>query len=395
MKVFQINTVYNTGSTGRIAAQIKHAVEANGGECITAYGRGFSEEKNTFKIGSKADMYIHALMTRITDKTAFYSKKNTKRLIERIKEFAPDIIHLHNLHGYYVNVELLFDFFKEYDKPIVWTLHDCWTFTGHCPYYSAVACEQWKEHCTRCPQKRKYPASMLLDNCKQNFERKQKAFRGVSKMVFVTPSKWLEEEVKKSFLREYQVEVIPNGIDTTVFIPTTGDIRKRLNLEGKRIILAVANEWSERKGLSDFFKVAEQLDEKYAIVMVGLDEKQINKLPSQIVGIQKTNNVQELAELYTEAQVFLNLTYEDNFPSVNLEALACGTPVITYKTGGSPEALDDKTGICIEQGDIEGVIKAIEQSLVLRKEDCINRGHHFDSSKRYKEYLELYSAILQ
>lgn len=394
MKVFQINTVYNTGSTGRIAAQLKHTVEAAGGECIAAYGRGMSEEQNTYKIGSAADMYLHAFLTRATDKTAFYSNSRTKKLIGKIKEFNPDVIHLHNLHGYYLNIEILFDFLRGYDKPVIWTLHDCWPFTGHCAFYTSIECEKWKTHCSKCGKKNEYPASRIKDNSWQNFDRKKAAFTGVENMTIVTPSNWLAKEVEKSFLGEYEISVIPNGVDTELFSPTVGKIRRTLNLEGKDILLGVANEWSERKGLKDFIAISERLDDSYAVVLVGLGDREMAQIPNRIVGIRKTNNVSELAELYSEALVLINPTYEDNFPTVNLEALACGTPVITYRTGGSPEAIDKETGVCVEPGDVDGILEAIDSIRQISKADCRERGKQFDQKIRFKEYYRLYESVI-
>lgn len=395
MKVFQINTVYSTGSTGHIVAQLKHTIEETGGECLAAYGRGCSSEKNTYKIGSGRDEYYHALMTRFTDRTGFYSNRCTKKLICELKSFCPDIIHLHNLHGYYLNIEILFDFLKEYHKPVIWTLHDSWPYTGHCAFYSAANCEKWKIQCVNCSKQKEYPASRFADNSRENYERKRKAFTGVERMRIVTPSHWLAEEVKQSFLKDYCVQVIPNGIDTDVFKAVKGNVREKWKLGEKDIILGVASIWADRKGLKDFCSLASMLDHRYVIVLVGLSQKQIANLPENIIGIERTENMQELAQLYSEALVFVNPTYEDNFPSVNLEALACGTPVITYRTGGSPEAIDDKTGICVEVGDIEAVTVSIEKIRLFSREDCRMRGLTFEKTLRFREYIELYELMMR
>lgn len=394
MKVFQINTVYNTGSTGHIVAQLKHAVEETGGECLAAFGRGSSLEKNTYKIGSEPDKYFHALMTRFTDRTGFYSNGRTKKLIHELISFCPDIIHLHNLHGYYLNIEILFDFLKEFHKPVIWTLHDSWSYTGHCASYEAVHCEKWKTHCMHCPKQKEYPASRFTDNSQVNYERKKKVFSGVEHMRIVTPSHWLAAEVKQSFLKDYCVQVIPNGIDTDIFKPVKGNAREKWQLGEKDIILGVASRWTDRKGLHDFNRLASMLDHRYVIVLVGLSHRQLENLPENIVGIERTENMQELAQLYSEALVFVNLTYEDNFPSVNLEALACGTPVITYRAGGSPEAINEKTGICVEVGDIEAVADSIEKIRGISREDCRMRGMTFEKTVRFHKYLELYELTL-
>lgn len=334
MKILQIN-IFATLSTGRIAVDLYKTLVENGNEGCIAFARG-SIEKDVpnIKIGSELDVKLHGIATRITDKTGFYSTKPTKKLIEQIKQYNPDIIHLHNIHGYYINIELLFDFLKDYNKPVIWTLHDCWAFTGHCAYFDLANCNKWKSHCEKCPQKKEYPKSLFLDNSYWNFNKKRELFCGVKNMTLVTPSKWLSELVKFSFLKEYPIEVINNGIDLSVFKPTESNIRKHYNLEDKFIILGVAGVWDKRKGLSDFIELSKNLDDRFRIVVVGVTEKQRQRLPKNMVGILRTHNVKELAQLYSAADVFVNPTYEDNFPTTNLEALACGTPVITYNTGG-------------------------------------------------------------
>lgn len=394
MKVFQINTVYGSGSTGRIVAGLKQLLEKRGDTCVAAYGRGDTQDKDTYKIGSLWDMYVHGILTRITDRTGFYSKKKTKKLIEKIEESKPDIIHLHNLHGYYLHVPTLFDYLKKSDTPVIWTLHDCWPFTGHCAYYTKAGCGKWKSGCSHCPEKKVYPASKLLDNSLRNYGDKKAAFTGVKNLTIVTPSAWLAGEVKQSFLKDYQVQVLPNGIDTTLFCPTQGDVREKYHLGDHKLLLAVANQWTARKGYEDYLALAVHLPEEYQLVMVGLTEAQIKALPENIVGIGKTENAQELAQLYTESTALLNLTYEDNFPTVNLEALACGTPVITYRTGGSPEALDGNIGIVVEVGDLDAVQKAIFQAQLLQRDKCVQAGKEYDTKVRLGKYLDLYDTIL-
>lgn len=360
MKVFEINEVYGSGSTGRIVARLKSAIESEGGECLAAYGRGVSWEPGTYRIGSKQDVYLHALLTRFTDKTAFYSKRSTKRLVNKIERFEPDLIHLHNLHGYYLNVEVLFDFLKKYEKPVIWTLHDCWAFTGHCPYFTHAGCDKWKSHCFKCVQKKQYPASKWKDNSWQNFERKRRAFTGVDHMTIVVPSKWLKDLIKESFLKDYVIKVIHNGINIDRFRPSLGNFRERYRLEDKFLLLGVANLWSEeRKGFSDFIRLAGMLDESYRIILVGTPGSRSADLPEKILLIPHTERIEELVEIYSSADIFLNLTYEDNYPTVNLEALACGTPVITYMSGGSPESVSEKSGFVVKPGDLDAVMKCL------------------------------------
>lgn len=388
MKILQINGVCGIKSTGRICTDLAEVLKENGHECLIAYGRETVPEKYNsvaFRIGTDNDVKLHGLKARLFDAAGFGSKQTTERFVEKIREYDPDIIHLHNIHGYYINIEVLFKYLKECGKPIVWTLHDCWAFTGHCSYFTAVDCSRWKTGCFGCPQKQKYPSSFFLDRSKQNWIKKKELFTSVKNMTVVTPSKWLAELVEKSFLGKFPVKVINNGIDTEVFKPTYGDFRTAHRLENKKIILGVASIWGKRKGLDDFIKLAGLIDDNYVIVLVGVTEKQKNTLPCNIIGISRTNNTAELAEIYTAANVFFNPTYEDNYPTVNLEAQACGTPVITYKTGGSPESTDP-CGV-LPQGDVNGAIKLIEKS------DAFKILLPPEKKAQYGEYIKLYEEL--
>ena len=331
-------------------------------------------------------------------KHGFYSRKATKKLIEKIREVDPDIIHLHNIHGHYLNVEVLFEYLASSNKKVIWTLHDCWSFTGHCAYYDYVNCNKWQTECNNCPALREYPRSLIFDRSKESFKDKKRIFNSVEDLTLVTPSRWLEEETKKSFLSKYPVQVINNGIDLSNFKPSIGDFRKKHGIEEKFIILGVAGVWERRKGLDYFLELAKKAKDDDVIVLVGLSQEQLNKLPKNIIGISRTNSVKELAEIYTTADVFVNPTLEDNFPTTNLEALACGTPVITFDTGGSPEAVDDQTGIVVEKGDLEGLIKAVQYIKVKWKEK--NTGlylerakRNFDKNDKFGEYVELYKYV--
>ena len=391
MRIFQINSTCDFGSTGRIAMNISKEVEKNGGESIIAYGRYSAPENiDSYRIGTELDVKIHGVLSRITDRQGFYSTSATKRLIEKIKDYNPDLIHLHNIHGYYLNVQVLFDFLNEYNKPIVWTLHDCWAYTGHCAYFIASGCEKWKTECDNCPSKKEYPVSLVFDNSKKNYKQKKDLFTKPQNITIVTPSKWLRDVTEKSFLGKYPVKVINNGIDLNKFKPTQGDFRKKNNLEDKFIILGVASIWEERKGLKDFIKLNEMLSENEKIVLVGLNDSQLAELPKSIIGIKRTNGIEEMAELYSTADVFVNPTYEDNYPTTNLEAIACGTPVVTYNTGGSPESVFEGNGFTVPRGDINELYNAIK-----KVDGCKTPANDFlDASKRYKEYVDLYKEIL-
>ncbi len=354
MKILMINSVCGIRSTGRICTDIADELVSEGHEVKIAYGREIVPEKYkkyAVTIGTNLDQKFHGLRTRLLDEHGFGSKRATERFLKWAEAYSPDLLWLHNIHGYYINVEMLFEWIKKHpDMQVKWTLHDCWAFTGHCTHFMVEKCEKWKTHCAECVQKQRYPSSLLKDNCQNNFDRKKAAFTGVKNLKLITPSQWLADLVKQSFLREYPVEVHHNTIDTSVFKPTPSDFRNQYHLQGKKVILGVASAWGERKGLNDFIKLSEMIDDRYAIVLVGLNEKQIKRIPEKIIAIGRTNNAKELAEIYTAADVFFNPTYEDNYPTVNLEAEACGTPVVTYCTGGAPETIHRNDSVVIDVG---------------------------------------------
>ncbi len=402
MRILQINSVCGYGSTGRIVFDLQKEIENSGFEGLVCYGRGSApEECNAYKFANKLDFYIHCFLARITDKSGLYSKKATLNLINKIKEYKPDIIHLHNIHGYYLNYEILFSFLNNYNVPIVWTLHDCWSFTGHCAYFSAKKCLKWQTECKNCAQLNNYPKS-FKDNSENNFNLKEKLFKNTTKLTIVTPSEWLKKEVEHSFLKNHKTVVINNGIDTEIFKPTDSQFKEKNNLKNKKIILGVASIWEERKGLNDFLNLSEILPQNYEIVLVGTTEKQKKEISGKnvknnILCINRTDSVKELAEIYSAADVFVNTTYEDNYPTTNLEALCCGTPVITYNTGGSPECikLKDGFGEVTEPGDINGLLNCIINiENVCKKEEILNFRSNFDKTVCFKKYIELYKGIL-
>ncbi len=401
MKVLQINVSCGRGSTGRIATDIHKLLLEQGHESVIAYGRGEAINcDNTIKIGNNIDFYKHALKTRLLDEHGFGSKKATEDFIDKIINYNPDIIHLHVVHGYYLNIEILFNFLKKYNKPVVWTLHDCWAFTGHCIHFDYANCNKWETHCQKCPEKKSYPKSIFIDNSYNNYEKKKKLFTGLDKLTLVTPSEWLAKLVKRSFLKEYPVKVINNGIDLNVFKPVPNNFRERHNLTNKFIILGVAHKWNRRKGFEYFIELSKLIEPDEAIVLVGLSKNQLKQLPKNIIGITRTNNVKELAEIYTTADVFFNPTLEDNFPTVNLESLACGTPVITYNTVGSIETIDDTTGFMVEKGDLENAIRIIRKIKSEGKEkyseSCIKRANkYYNKDDKFQEYIELYKNAIK
>ena len=388
MKILQINSVCGIRSTGRICTDIATVLQEAGHECRIAYGRETVPEQHkaiSYRIGSGTSVKVDGVISRLFDNTGFNSVLATKRFIKWMKQYDPDIIHLHNIHGYYINIKLLFEALKEMDKPVVWTLHDCWPFTGHCSHFDRKGCKKWQTGCHNCPQKKNYPASLLLDRSAKNYEMKKQLFTGLRELTVVTPSKWLAELVKQSFLGKYPVQVIHNGIALENFKPTDGDFRTQYGLEDKKIVLAVSSVWGKNKGYEDVCRLPELLPASYQVVVVGISPEQKAALPEHIIGITRTNNVQQLAEIYTAADVFVNPTYQDNYPTVNLEAQACGTPVITYRTGGSAESVPDDQ--VVKQGDLEGLCAMIQncEKLQLKQQD-------FSAAYAFNQYLELYNA---
>lgn len=389
MKVLMINSVCGIRSTGRICTDIATELEKQGHEVKIAYGRENVPEqfkKYAIRIGSDFGVKLHALTARFFDNSGFGSKSATKNFIKWINEYNPDVIHLHNIHGYYLNIKILFDYLQKSGKKVVWTLHDCWAFTGHCSYFDYAGCDKWKTYCCNCPQKESYPSSILFDNSKKNYLNKKKCFTSISNMTFVTPSEWLSGLVKRSFLGKYDVKVINNGVDTEIFKPTESDFRKKHGIEDKKIVLGVASVWDKRKGLSDFLELSKLLDDSYRIVLVGLNKEQISGLPNNVIGMEKTNNTKELAEIYTAADVFVNPTYEDNYPTVNLEAQACGTPVITYNTCGSPESVDFN-GV-VTKGNVKAIAALVKQPKKLKVLIPPPK------NEQYRKYLELYEELI-
>lgn len=391
--VLQINVDANLGSTGKIAEQIGLLAIKNGYDTYMAYGRrNNNSQLDTIKIGSNIDFYEHAFETRLFDNHGLSSRNATYKFIDNIKNINPDIIHLHNIHGYYLNYPILFKYLKEWGGPVVWTLHDCWPFTGHCAYFMLNGCEKWKSHCEKCPSLRSYPSSFFIDNSTENYDLKKKLFSSISSQLTIVPvSNYIANYIPYSILKDSTVKVIHNGVDLNTFYPTK-EVKEKL-------ILGVANVWEPRKGLPDFIKLRNILPDEYKILLVGVSEYQKKHLPERIDGLTHTSNVYELAKIYSKSLALVNPTYEDNYPTVNLEAIACGTPVITYRTGGSPESIDDNTGIVVERGNIDGLFKAIQTIEVNKSkysiENCRRRAiSKFNNQERFQEYIDLYNSLL-
>ncbi|WP_448524112.1 glycosyltransferase [Pseudothermotoga sp.] len=377
--------------------QIHQALKQRGHQSYLAYGREPAKNcEEAIRIGSNFDVYHHVLLTRLFDLHGFGSKRATARFVQMIGKIDPDIIHLHNVHGYYLNIGVLFKFLKEFGKPVVWTLHDCWPFTGHCAYFVYAKCERWRTGCHSCPEKSSYPKSLLLDNSRWNYRKKKELFTGLKHLTIVTPSRWLAGLVKESFLSEYPVEVIPNGIDTNVFKPTPSDFRKKYGIEDKFIILGVANVWDRRKGFEYFLELSKFLSQREVIVLVGVNDRQMKTLPKNIIGIKRTNSPEELAQIYTAADVFLNPTLEDNYPTVNLEAQACGTFVVTFDSGGAAETvISEESGIVLRKKSVEEIHTVLRR--FGKKEDVFEKVseklYEISTEAFTQRYLVLYQSL--
>lgn len=362
MKILIINSICGIRSTGRLCAELADRFAAEGHEVKIAYGRMDDVPERwlhyAHKIGGSMDVKLHGLKTRLLDRHGFGSKAATRAFLKWAEEYGPDLLWLHNLHGYYIHVEMLFDWIKKHPQMQVrWTLHDCWAFTGHCSHFSYVGCDRWKTACFSCPQKKSYPAS-YIDNSKSNYLRKKAAFTGVKNLTLITPSQWLADLTRQSFLGCYPVEVQHNTINPEVFKPTESDFRQRAGLQNQIIVLGVASYWNERKGLDDFLTLRTLLDSRYTIVLVGLSEKQIAALPAGMLGIRHTNSPQELAEIYTAADVFVNPSREETFGLTAVEARACGTEAIVYKGTACEEITNQLGGVAVEQ-DVKALYRAI------------------------------------
>ena len=399
MKVVIVNTVIGTGSVGRISCGIADEVKKRGGRALLCRGRGQEVPGyENYRVGCDADMYIHGILSRITDRQGLYSSAATKGLIRRIEEYDPDIIQLHNIHGYYLNYRLLFDYLKKSGRKTVWTLHDCYSFTGHCVHFEYRNCMKWESgECGHCPEIREYPASYLFDRSRENYGIKKEAYTGLKNLHLVTPSEYLKDKIERSFLAGYPVKVINTGIDLGVFKPGKESIREKYHIGDRILILGVANPWRERKGLYDFAKLYAKLDpDKYALALMGLKKKQAEGLPSGIIKPGRTDSIQEMAEWYRASDVYMNLTYEDTFPTTNIEALACGTPVVTYASGGSGEIIDKNTGVMTPKGDVDKALQAVD--LFGRKKEeisrkCVEKAGAYNKDIKYNEYYELYKAL--
>lgn len=402
MRVVEINAM-TEGSTGRIMLQIASCARKHGIEVVTfstnysgKYYRALPPAPYGHKYFSTfVENFVHLGFGMVTGYQECFGFFSTWRLLREIDKIGPDIIHLHNLHSAYVNLGMLFKYIQRKHIKVVWTLHDCWAFTGQCPNFSMIGCEKWKTGCNNCQQYKKYPKA-YVDRTKEMWKIKKRLFTLPQEMVVVTPSKWLGGLVKKSFLKKYDVEVINNGIDLSLFSPTESNFREKFGLKEKKIVLGVSFSWGYEKGLDVFIDLASKLGSNYQIVLVGTTDYIDTQLPSNIISIHKTNNQKELAEIYSAADVFVNPTRQENYPTVNMEALACGTPVVTFKTGGSPEMLTPECGRVVEQDNIDSLYENVVElceTHIISSDACILHAKEFNMSKKIEEYISLYKRL--
>lgn len=390
MKIVQLNVTCGVGSTGKICLAVSELLWNKGIENYVLFSEGDSDYKYAVKYADRFEIKLEALKSRVFGNYGFNSKKLTERLIAKLDEIEPGIVHLHNLHGHGCNLEMLFNYFREKKIRLFWTFHDCWAFTGYCPHYDMTGCDKWQEQCSCCPQKKAY--SFFFDRSDELYTKKQKLFTGLD-LTIITPSQWLKNQVKKSFLKSCEVRVINNGIDLDVFRPRESDFRQRYNLSDEFLILGVAFNWDKRKGIDVFADLARTLPKDCRIVLVGTDEKVRKLLPENVITIDRTENQQELAEIYSACDLFVNATREDTFPTVNIESLACGTPVLTFDTGGSGEIIDSSCGIAVEKNDVLSLKDAviyIKDSRPFTKEACLKKSAEYRKDDKFKEYSEIY-----
>ena len=394
MVIVQINATCGVGSTGKICVEISRLLSERGDENYILYSLGSSTCPFGIRCSDSGYTRLQSIKAKIFGNYGFNSSFSTKKMIAELERIKPDIVHIYNIHSHNCDLSALFSYLKQSGTKVLWTFHDCWAFTGYCTHFVSSSCEKWKTGCAHCPQRGQY--SWLFDRSSELYDRKRRSVNGLD-LTIATPSRWMADLVGESFLSGFPVEVINNGVNLEVFKPVKSTFRERFGFENKKILLGVSFDWGDRKGLDVFLKLAEQLNDGYAVVLVGTNDTVKKKLPANIVAIEKTENQQALAEIYSAADVFVNPTREDTFPTVNMEALACGTPVITFRTGGSPEIIDETCGASVPCDDVEAlkaeIVRACAQS-PFSEEGCVRRAGLFDKNEKFKEYIELYERII-
>lgn len=392
MKILFVNTVYARGSTGTIIREIGSYLETHGHNYKVAIGRGNDSDKHVYRIGNDVDMYLHALASRVTDRAGFYSKKATKDFLKFIREYSPDIIHINNLHGYYINLPTFFNFLKyEFNGRVIWTLHDCWAMTGHCTHFTCVGCDKWKKQCSNCPQTRNFPASYFIDSSSRNYKEKRRIMSGIPNVTVVAVSDWLKSVATESILKEYESIRIYNGIDLKKFVPIESNILAEHGIVGKKVILSVADGFDKQKGLPTLFAVAKGAPADWQFLIIGIEKKYVKSLPDNVIGMKRTSNQQELIKYYSAADVFFNPSLEETFGLVTAEAMACGTPAVVMNSTACPELIvNDDCGIVLNKNaSTKDTINAI--SVAMSKKGSRKAAEFFSIGSQCQGYYNLYT----
>jgi glycosyltransferase involved in cell wall biosynthesis len=397
--LFQINVAANWGSHGRIAEGIGEIVQAHDWDSYIAYGRYANPSKSQLlKVGSSYDTYLHGAQSLLLDRHGLASKGATWSLIRDIDFIQPDIVQLHNIHGYYLNYPLLFEYLSSLDIPVVWTLHDAWAMTGHCAFPALADCTQWQQECVNCPLTRKeYPKCYGRARTLKNFQEKKYWFNAVHNLHIVTVSKYLEGQVRQSFLKGIDTRCIYNGVDIDVFHPYNYQFSRSRHYQ----VLGVASVWEKRKGLKAFRQLRRLLPDNYDITLVGLTDQQERQLPYGISCVSRTDNIQKLVELYANADVFVNPSHAESFGMTTAESLACGTPAIVYDTTACPELVDEETGDVVPLDDLDALVESVRKWCENPQRDktrrlCRERAVRlFSRQDRYQEYFDLYTSLMK
>ena len=398
IKIAFINSVAGYGSTGRL---IDELARMDGIEAKVYFGRKKNlSDHETYRMTGFFGNVHHAMRTFLFDDHAFCNTKETERMLKDLDQFHPDLIHLHNLHGYYINTEVLFEHLKEMNIPVIWTLHDCWAFTGHCAHYEAVGCDQWKNGCRHCKNLWTYYPTFNGNHTYDNYVRKKTAFTSLGNNLHIAvPSRWLKSQVEESFLKETECSVISNGIDLKKFYPVKSAFKEEHNIVGKKMIVSCSSVWTERKGLNQLEDISYQLPENCVMCVVGTTKKQSKRFSNKTICIERTDSIRKLAEIYSAGDLFVNLTMEETFSMVNVEAQACGCPVATYRSGGSTEMITENTGVIIPKNDIDGMLAVIRDvcadKLVFSETDCVENASCFSLEKMYDGYMKLYQRVIR
>ncbi len=397
MKVLQINACYGYLSTGIIVEDIEKLLIENGCESYIGYQSKAKEMSNGYKIGTGLDRKFHGLYSRIFGKQGYVSKNQTRKFLKWVDEIKPDIVHLHNLHSNYLNFNILISYLAENNIKTVYTFHDCWAFTGKCTHYSFVKCNKWKEACGNCPKNKHEVPSLFFDVTSKVIKDRTEHLNKISDLTIVSCSNWMKKQVELSHLTPKKVVTIYNGVNTNIFKPHENSFRKDYSLNDKFVILGFANKWCLENNMAGVKSLVEQLKDDEKIVIVGCNEEQKKYFSAykKVIALGFIKDRLELSDIYASSNVFVNLTYEDTLPTVNMESLCCETPVITFNSCGSPELVSNENGMVVEQGNFDAIRKSID----IIKNDGIKVDYNkvkevFDREKCYKKYIDLYRQIV-